>query len=316
MIKTVLKFIFAFAIIFWLFKKGALDFSLVSQSLNHPLTWIICLTGILSNAFITSLRWRSLLQIKTETKLPAIPVIKLTWIGMFFSSVLPGAVTGDIIKMLYAKQLNEKLDKSFLLTSVFLDRLIGLIGLLFIMGVMSIIFYKELFAISPQMKHLILLDQLLFAGSLAAILSIFIPKKMQNFTLRLIDLVPFINEKIKKIFNQIWLIGAHKKIVVSCIISAIFSQIINVLSFWILVSPFLTVSIPWKYAFSFLPLGFIAVAIPISPAGLGVGHAIFSILFGYFGVKSGASLFNLFFIGSVFINLLGVIPFLLHKKQN
>ena len=57
------------------------------------------------------------------------------------------------------------------------------------------------------------------------------------------------------------------------------------------------------------------IAIPISPAGLGVGHAIFDILFRYFSVDNGASLFNLFFIVTIFLHLLGGIPYIFSKKR-
>ena len=57
------------------------------------------------------------------------------------------------------------------------------------------------------------------------------------------------------------------------------------------------------------------MSIPIAPAGLGVGHAAFHTLFGYFGIKDGASLFNIYFIFVIMTNLTGIIPYLLIDRK-
>jgi uncharacterized membrane protein YbhN (UPF0104 family) len=94
------------------------------------------------------------------------------------------------------------------------------------------------------------------------------------------------------------------------------TQFLNVFSFWIICSPFFEVPLSFQYAFTFIPLGLVSIAIPITPAGLGVGHAIFGTLFSYFGVNNGASLFNLYFLMMISLNLLGTIPYLLSGKRH
>jgi hypothetical protein len=68
-------------------------------------------------------------------------------------------------------------------------------------------------------------------------------------------------------------------------------------------------------AIAFLPLGLMALALPVAPSGLGVGHAIFQKLFEFSGIENGASLFNIYFIVTLSVNLLGVIPYLLSKRK-
>jgi uncharacterized membrane protein YbhN (UPF0104 family) len=77
--------------------------------------------------------------------------------------------------------------------------------------------------------------------------------------------------------------------------------------------PFLENPLPLKYAFSFIPLGLISIMVPISPMGLGVGHAMFQELFSYFHITNGASLFNLFFLFQIFVNLLGGISYIFYR---
>ncbi len=90
----------------------------------------------------------------------------------------------------------------------------------------------------------------------------------------------------------------------------------NVFAFWLISSPFFNSPLSLYMAYTFIPLGMMAIAIPISPAGLGVGHAIFGTLFGYYGIKGGASLFNLYFLALITMNLLGAIPFMRGKRHS
>ena len=315
MIKQLLKVFFAGIIIYWLLSKGHLDFALIGQSLHHPWHWLLCLTLIVFNFLMTSWRWKVLLEIKTPHALPFARITALTWIGMFFSTVLPGAVTGDVIKLVYARDLNPHLTRSYLLTSILLDRLLGMFGLLMVMGIFSLISYRQLIEFGPDMQNLLRLNFFLFAAMLICFSTIFIPAKGQNFLLAMVKRIPKLGEKIVHLLEQFWFIGQAKKAVFICTMMSGISQLGNVFAFWILTLPFYSVDVPFQYAISFIPIGLISVAIPISPSGLGVGHAMFAALFSLVGMKEGASLFNLFFLATLFINLLGVIPYLLIKKH-
>ena len=89
-----------------------------------------------------------------------------------------------------------------------------------------------------------------------------------------------------------------------------------VLAFYTLTSPFYEQALPLRYAFTFIPVGMIAVAIPIAPAGLGIGHAIFNWLFSFFNISKGASLFNLYFIAIMSINMVGSIFYVMSGKKH
>jgi hypothetical protein len=63
------------------------------------------------------------------------------------------------------------------------------------------------------------------------------------------------------------------------------------------------------------PLGILTMIVPISPAGLGVGHVAFERLFESIGVHGGATVFNVYLIGLLAPCLTGVIPYLALKKS-
>jgi len=133
--------------------------------------------------------------------------------------------------------------------------------------------------------------------------------------LRLADKIPFIGHQIEKTLGQIWAMGENKVTILKCLLMSMVFQANNVYAIYLISSPFFDNPLTLGKAFTFIPLGLIATAVPISPAGMGVGHAIFGTLFGYYGISGGASLFNLYWLCYFFVNLLGVVPYLASGKR-
>jgi hypothetical protein len=304
MLKVVAKFLVAGCLITYLVKSGKLDFTLFLTSLENIQIWLVALFLFILAIGITAFRWQTILHIKSNENLPFKKIFNFTWIGLLFNSVLPGAVSGDIIKILYVKPMLPHTSKKFLLGSVFLDRVLGLMGLMFLMGVVSLFNYPMLTKMSSQVQQLVQINLILSFFVIGILAFMLIPSNFQK--------------KIFKKFNLMEFQGKNfrNKVFISIAISLV-SQICIISTFWILTKPFISSNhLPLWSFFTFVPLGFIALAVPIAPAGLGVGHAIFDTLFNFYGVSNGASLFNLYFIGQIFVSLLGVIPYLLVGKIN
>ncbi len=314
-IRNIIKLTFSIGIILFLIKNGKLDFSLVGRAFENKKAWISCLFFLLAQICLSTYRWKKLVEIKSHNKLPFKKVMGLTWIGLFFSSVLPGVVTGDLVKLVYARHIDQTLSKTFLLTTILMDRVIGLIGLLCLMGIMSIFSFHEVTLLAPQMRQLLFLNFSLFAGVIFFLISLFLPKTIQAKILTITIKAPLLGKQINKTLEQVWLIGENTKTIIICFLLSTCSQFFSVLALWTITSPFYSTKISLIHAFTFMPVGFMAMAIPITPAGLGVGHAIFETLFSFFNVKGGASLFNIYFISYICINILGVIPYMFNSAK-
>ncbi|OUR96173.1 hypothetical protein A9Q84_07375 [Halobacteriovorax marinus] len=315
MIKTLAKFLLAGALIGWLVNSGKLDFSLVKRLISESNNWIYAIILFIIIINLSSLRWRALLKTKSKAELPVVRLMSLTWIGQFFNTFLPGAVTGDLIKLVYARDLDKSLPKTFLVMTAFIDRILGLVGLIFLTGIFSLINYQEMAALSPKMSALLTFNGVLFIGSLVFIISLFLPEKFQNLILQISEKVPVIGNKLRKTFVQVWTIGKDKKTILGGVALSCLLQFGNIVVFWLVTHPFLEVAVPIGQLFTFIPIGLISIAVPISPAGLGVGHLIFDELYKLVNISGGASLFNLYFVISVSTNLFGMIPYLLSKKH-
>jgi uncharacterized membrane protein YbhN (UPF0104 family) len=311
---TLIKILLAFGLIYWLATSGKLDFKLIQKLKQYP--WAILSAGIFSifNFVIASYRWETILRARSQVNLPISGLLKITWIGQFFSSVLPGSVSGDLVKILYVQQFDKSFSKKFIFASILIDRAMGLSGLILIVGLSSMIFGRNIGNHSPAMIPLLNINYLLmlfvlmsfsifffFHQFIRKILLKFQALAMQDFFRRIISL-----------WDDLVLIKKHmlKAVILSMII-----QFVAVLIFWSLIQPFIGQKMNFIQALASIPIGLMTLALPIAPSGLGVGHAIFQKLFELSSIQNGASLFNIYFIVTLLVNMMGVIPYLLNKSK-
>lgn len=313
-IKIIAKFTFAAAILHWLVDSGKLDFNILSKTLDHPWRLSFAFGLVLMNILIVTWRWKYILDFKSSQKLPFLQVAKFNWIGVFFNSVLPGSVTGDIVKAFYLKQLDQKMSNRFVFGSVLIDRFVGLFGLILLLGGFTLLNYSALTKLSADLSYLIHINLLLFTAVLFGFLSLYFFANLPRQILKKVEHISLLHKVGHKLLG-LWegLCEIRSRLILLTIVS-IFVQSIAVFAFWFITNPFADSYFDFNYAFSFVPIGFVTIAIPIAPAGLGVGHAIFHQLFSFFGINNGASLFNIFFFLQLFANLIGIIPYLTNKS--
>ncbi len=318
MLKTIfvntLKILIAAGLIFWLVSSGKLDFKLLTKLKDYPLSVTISVCLMVLNIVLTSYRWDGILSVRSTVKIPLGGLIRINWIGQFFSSVLPGSVTGDLVKIIYIQKFDNNFSKKFVFASILIDRVMGLSGLILLVGFSSLIFGKSIIASAPAMKSLLNMNYALMALVLFSFLVFFF---LHNFIrevfvkLKSIALTS-IFEKVISLWDDLVLIRSHmlKAIGISLLV-----QFLSVLIFWSLIQPFVGDHMNFVQALAFIPIGMMTLALPVAPSGLGVGHAIFQKLFELSGLDNGASLFNLFFVVALVVNVLGFIPYILTKAR-
>ena len=310
-INNILKLLLAVAIIYWLIQNGKLDPKSALKLFSNFSVLIPVIALLLLQIFIASYRWKTLLQIKSEKITDAKRIFLIQWIGQFFSSALPGAVTGDIIKLGYVKKMDESLSRKFLLLSVFLDRLIGLIGLLLISGISSLIFYSDLVNLSPEMNKIVLINFLLLMCSLGAIGFFFLSDHFIDKLKRIIKV-----QKIVDLLERFKSVKIGKVSFIKLLILSSISHVLAILAFHLINQDFYESAIRLQDLFTIIPIGQVAIAIPISPAGLGVGHLAYQKLFSFINQSNGATLFNNFWILTLMVNILGFIPYIFYRTPH
>lgn len=314
-VASALKILVGLGLLGLLLKSGKLDFNAAFNVFNAPEIFISVFLCFLSVLFIGSYRWKKILEFHSEKRFNQRDIFFIQWIGSFFSAALPGAVTGDLIKLGYIRRHDPSLSKRYLLFSVLIDRVMGLLSLLFIAGVGSFLFYVDLISISPKFETIIFVNSLFFLVVLMGMAIFFIPKKIQKSLLEKIN-----NEKIKDLFKQVWSLSDKKGDFLKLFIVSAVSHIFILIAFHLLNLKSYQGQVEFKYLTTIIPLGQVTTAIPISPSGLGVGHAAYQKLFEYLHLNNGATLFNNFWVFSTTFFIMGAIPYFFmsynHKKEN
>ncbi|MES2528022.1 MAG: lysylphosphatidylglycerol synthase transmembrane domain-containing protein [Bdellovibrionota bacterium] len=314
LITTFLKLAVAFALIYWLLKSGKLDLSLIAELGKNPMGVLISVLLAMTNIWIISVRWRGILEARNSVHIPLLGLVRANWIGQFFSSVLPGSVTGDLIKIIYIQEYDKNLSKKFVFATILIDRVMGLCGLILLVGMTSVLFQDHIIENAPATKPLLMFNYALSAAVLVgmAIFVFFDQFVHKIFALGEKILFPKIWQKFGDLWND--LVSIKKQMLKALCLSLVV-QFTGVLIFWSLIYPFVVGKMDFVQALAFIPLGLMTLALPIAPSGLGVGHAIFQKLFEFSGINNGASLFNLFFFITLLVNIAGIIPYLLSRKN-
>lgn len=318
MLKTilinVLKLALAAALIGWLLSSGKLDFKLLGTLKQHPIAVAMAVIVSILNFGLVSIRWRSILKARSTVDIPLSGMLKITWIGQFFSSVLPGSVTGDLVKLVYLQKYEKNFSKQFLFASILIDRLMGLSGLILMVGVSSLLFSGHILQNAPAMEPLLKFNYILvFLVVMSLGLFLYWHDFIRGIFVKLQSrFFAGIFSRIISLWDDLVMIKSR---MIKAVLLSIVIQFMGVVVFWSLISPFVTGKMDFIQALAFLPLGLMTLALPVAPSGLGVGHAIFQKLFEFSNIDNGASLFNLYFVVTLAVNVLGVIPYLLSKRK-
>lgn len=313
-LKIFLKILIGLLITYWLFQKGNIKSEHLTKAFSNPALIIGSVSLISFNYVLGAWRWSKILTLHQNKPIKLTESISLTWIGALFSTVLPGAITGDLFKLKLASK--RKMSKKFILFSILFDRVVGVSGLIALSVLVTISNYASLN--NSQIKKLFYFNITLFllvAFFFVAILFFSnFSKKILNF---LLLKFPFLASSVGVFFELFLIKREDRKSIYKLLLVSIFSHILVISAFQVVIwaiEPGLNIS--FHQIIQIAPLGFLSIAIPISPAGLGVGHLAFENLFALYGIKNGASLFNVYWLALVFTNILGVIPFIFNSHKN
>lgn len=263
--KILLGIIISISLLIYLFYKIDLK-KVISTLLAFNLyTLIILLLIFIIGMLLRSMRWRLLIKQRTEVNL--LLIFKALSIGYMLNNLLP-AKMGELARMEYLKR-NNGIGRSFLLGTIFIERLLDVILVLVIFA-FSIVF-------SQTSRHIFLHNQwVIYTLAGAIIISVYV---MLNTHLMgmIIHIIPvkFKNRfaNIAKAFSEAFLFIKNRKLLIEVTSLSIAIWALTLLSsFFILLG--LGVTLP-VYAYLFLvAAGVLGVVIPSTAGGIGVYHAI------------------------------------------
>lgn len=310
-ISNTLKIGLAIGLITHLAKSGKIDLEQLKSLLTGS-NIAICLSLMGLSFILSSERWRAIL-IAQGFQMSFWQAFKLTQVGIFFNFVIPGGVSGDLVKGFYLTRNHP--DRKFLAAmTIFLDRVIGLTA----MSVMAAIslFYDFDFIWAHNELHVL-------AIVLIILLLIFCISWGAGFSrkLRQSRLIHFVFLKIPghhrlfQLWDTILTFKNQRTQFFKSIGYSLLAQIAGITLF-IQCGNMLGYHLPIHLYFVVVPIGFMITAIPISPAGVGIGQAAFLFLFNIFqGTENnlGSTTISAFQICSLAWGLLGAVFYILMK---
>lgn len=101
---------------------------------------------------ITVVRWRLLLAVQ-GIRVPLWSLARVTLIGVFFNLAIPGAVSGDLVKMGYLARWSGERRAEGILT-ILVDRIIGMLGLFVVASVSVLAALPMLLHLGPEYRPL------------------------------------------------------------------------------------------------------------------------------------------------------------------
>jgi len=272
------KILVAGGLLLWLAQSGQIDFS---PLLSAPLSayHLLGMAALLANMLLQVMRWWQLLRTQ-HIHMPIGRALQVSWIGLFFSVILPGGAGGELVRGYYVVR-DAPRSKIAGVSTLLVDRALGLYTLLWL-GTLSLPFLggfrRDLPAAVIQMEILVLL---LLIGTTGLFLVLWF-RPTRSLALRLVPRrfrVP-----VEETLNAYQMGGRDLLASFGLSLSANLMLMLGFLA----AARVLDSSALWQQVFLVGPFVIIAKTLPISPGGVGVAEAASSLLFAQFDVTEGA----------------------------
>nr|BFD60487.1 hypothetical protein CKG001_25940 [Bdellovibrio sp. CKG001]BFD63902.1 hypothetical protein BdHM001_25830 [Bdellovibrio sp. HM001] len=308
------KILFSAGIIYWLVQSGKLNFAALKNLLT-PAAASVALLLVVLNLFLASERWRALIK-SQGLKVSPLKVFRLSLIGSFFNFAMPGGVGGDVIKAFYFTRENPG-SKVVAVTSVLMDRVLGLFAMLLLALLVMVYDLNHILTV-PALTTLFWFILSLFFAFIVALALIFSQKVYDRSILKkIIHMLP-LSEKFMKLYESMHLYGKDGKRFVLVLCLSLLSQVCSILFLILAGNAAGFTDIAAKTYFLVAPLGYMATAIPISPAGVGVGQAAFYFLFNIYNGNTsevGPTVITAFQVTTFVVSLAGAFFYLRIKER-
>jgi glycosyltransferase 2 family protein len=305
----VAKVLVAALLIGWLVRGGNLDPTSLRILVDRPLLLLLNLGVFGLGAVIGTVRFRILLGLaRVEASFGTLFRLQMT--AFFFNVVIPGNIGGDVLKALYVARDSPPEKRTSILLLTFIERLLGLVALILMGGLVTLLRGSAIFSdplFRPLALTVVLLGAATIAGGTLSLLFV-------RYAGARLDRHTSGPSKIAKVLNQLVssarLVSAGPGRILAALGLSMVFHAGAMGYFTILTRAVLETDTPLSAIATVFPLGLLSLMLPISPAGLGVGHVAFKRLFEAIGLAGGASVFNVYLLGQLAPCLLGVFPFL------
>ena len=267
-----LKITVAALLIGYMLKSGLLDLEVLWGLMTFQnVAMAMLFTGL--NIVLCAWRWIILLRAR-GFEVPFTYGLSLFLIGMFFNFALPGSIGGDVVKGYYlVKDHPER--KVDAVLSILIDRILGLYSF-FILTLVAVLWDFEFVMSHEKIRWVAGFSMAIFAAMTVFFLIAF-STRLSQWTG--VESVGSRFQRVHRLLEAFHRFGKDRRTIGLSVAVSVAAQLVTMLFFYQFAVAYGEVDITWKAILFAVPMGFVVTALPISPAGVGVGQVAFQYLF-------------------------------------
>ena len=126
---NIIQYILLFLLLYYLYKNNYFDLEFLNSFFYKKIFYIVFLFSFIT-IILNSYRWLIILK-SHKFKISFFEIFKLVYISSFFNNILPGSYGEDLVRIFFISKIAKK-NKLKISSSIFLDRIYGLFGLIFL----------------------------------------------------------------------------------------------------------------------------------------------------------------------------------------
>lgn len=252
--KTVLKLVITVGIFYLLFKYIDFDSLIAILAKSHGGYILIAFAAQLASTLIAAYRWR-MIMVALGFKERVSFYIQSYFKGSFFNQVLPGSIGGDATRMIDVVRRGYVKKDAFY--GVFVDRVVGLVGLLVLNLASNVYFY----GVFPEWLHSII-NVVTLGGIAGFILMLNLDKFTFLSRLKGLELFYRLGLRMERLYHDRLLLLRH--VLISMIV-----HLLTVISIYFLALSVDAGAEPSVFLVGVPPV-FLLMIVPLSLAGWGI----------------------------------------------
>jgi uncharacterized membrane protein YbhN (UPF0104 family) len=257
--------------------RWVLRWGLRSSLTRIPGSSLLYASGLyLLAILLASWRWWWLLRL-THLPLSFGNALRLTWVGLFFNTFLPGQTGGDIAKGLYLLKACPQA-RVPAIGSLVLDRVLGFLGLL-------LLTFLALFGAQTELGELRVWVWGLFFGG-GGVLVLLLSRRMRYWLRHIVRgwMPRALAQRLGHVETALRLYRKSWVALLGCFTLGVINQVCVIFAVALL-GRAVGLDLPWVAFFVLLPLLLLVGALPLAPNGWGVGELSFGYLFAAYGAS-------------------------------
>jgi len=262
-------------------RKASLETGIITVARNASVPHLLLATLLVGvGAMVAVYRWY-LLLLGAGLATGFVRAFNLTFIGLFFSNIMPGLTGGDVVKAVYIAREHRHRRTEAILT-VLLDRILGITGLAVVASLVIPSDFGRYAEVAPWIYGFLGLE--LVCGC------VFFSHRLRR-AVRLDSLVGRLplSDVFKKIDQAVFLYRFRRRLLVISLALSVCVHLIIITGIGIM-GVGIGLAVPLSTYYAVIPICLIVMALPMTPAGWGVGEAAFIYFLGPLGVGASSAL--------------------------